>query len=128
MPSRSSNSSTREGNPISSLAPKKGQISPAKCWAFTINNYTDSIILSLSSIVPLVNYLIVGKEVGEKTHTPHLQCYAEFKKKLRPLSLGLTKSIHWEKAKGNRQQNEAYCKKDDNVIEELCIGFFLKRN
>ena len=40
---------------------------------------------------------------------------------ISPLSLGLSKKIHWEKARGSKEENEAYCSKEENVI--LKIGF-----
>ena len=78
----------------------------------------------IGSMVPIFKekcrVAIIGKEVGE-SGTPHLQGYIEFKKKCRPLSLGLTKKIHWEKARGSKEENEEYCSKEENVI--LKIGF-----
>ena len=109
-----------EGNTISSSSRVK-QVSPSVKWCFTLNNYTDD---DISSIVPIFRGLckiaIIGKEVSE-SGTPHLQGYIEFKKKCRPLSLGLSKKIHFEKARGSKEENEAYCSKEENVI--LKIGF-----
>lgn len=105
--------SAGEGNTISS--PPK-QVSPSIRWCFTLNNYTDDDISSISSMFQAeARYSVVGKEVGE-CGTPHLQGYIEFKRKMRPLSLGLTKSIHWEKAKGSRDSNYMYCSKDNEVV------------
>lgn len=104
----SSVSSVEGGNTIS---PSTRQIAPAIRWCFTLNNYTN---IDISSIVLCFNntakFCIIGDEVGE-CGTPHLQGYVEFKKKLRPLSLGLVNGIHWEKAKGNRDSNIEYCGK-----------------
>ncbi|AXH73611.1 MAG: putative viral replication protein [Cressdnaviricota sp.] len=112
--SNSSNSSSEGGN---TKPPRKKQISPAKRWCFTLNNFTDE---EISSIVPILkdkcSLGIIGKEVGEKG-TPHLQGYVEFNKKMRPLSLGF-KRIHWEKCKGNRQQNKEYCEKDGEIWQK----------
>lgn len=110
-------SSSREGgNTNSPSLPRKKQIPPAVRWCFTFNNYSDD---EYNSIVPkfrlLAKYYIIGKEVGE-SGTPHLQGYVEFKKKCRPSSHGLPKSIHWEKAKGDRDSNYDYCSKDNNYI------------
>lgn len=100
----SSNSSTGNGNTKHSPNTKTKQISPAKRWCFTLNNYTDD---EISSIVPVFNERcrlgLFSKEVGD-SGTPHLQGYLEFKTKLRPNSLGLTNKIHWEKAKGNKNK------------------------
>jgi hypothetical protein len=113
----SSNSSGEEVILNSSPTVAKKQISPAKKWCFTLNNYTES---DVSSIVPqlqqLSKVLIVGREIGAECNTPHLQGYLEFLTKRRPLSLNLTTRIHWEKARGNRQQNVDYCSKDNDVL------------
>ena len=84
-------SSKGEGNTITSPSPKKPQISPAKFWCFTLNNYTDKDISDCSSKFSLVcKSCIFSKEIGEKCGTPHLQGFCEFKKKVRPISHGLT--------------------------------------
>lgn len=104
-----------EGNTNSSPSKPDKQISPAKRWCFTLNNWTEE---ERSSIVPIFeatcNVVIIGSEVGDGG-TPHLQGYCEFKAKRRPKTL-MCNRIHWEKAKGNMLQNINYCKKEDNVI------------
>jgi len=123
MTHNSSNSSGG-GNTNSPPITKKKQISPAKKWAFTYNNYTES---EYSSIIEVLeekcDVAIVGKEIGE-SGTPHLQGYCEFKVKCRPKGLFRPYQagydfdypelgIHWEKAKGDRKANVTYCSKDD---------------
>ncbi|AGA18434.1 hypothetical protein [uncultured marine virus] len=114
----SSNSSTEGGNTIPPSSPnlsKKLQISPAKRWCFTFNNYTTE---NISSIVPIFrsNCLCAffSREIGSSNGTHHLQGYCEFKIKYRPVSLfkHISTTIHWEKAKGSREDNIAYCSKD----------------
>ncbi|GAC77799.1 replication protein, partial [uncultured marine virus] len=116
MSSNSSNSSNSSGGEVILNSPPTKQISPAKRWCFTLNNYTDT---DISSIVPIFDekckIVIIGKEIGEENETPHLQGYLEFHTKLRPLSLGLNSKIHYEKARGNMMQNVEYCKKEGNV-------------
>lgn len=101
-------------------SPSPIQISPAIRWCFTLNNYTE---LETSSIVSIITenckYAIVGKEVGE-SGTPHLQGYIEFKKKKRPLSVFSCKRIHWEKSKGDREDNYNYCSKGNDIL--IAIG------
>ena len=109
MSSVSSNSSVEEGNTKTSSTK---QISPAVRWCFTLNNYTEC---EYSSIVSTFNdkakLYVIGDEVGN-SGTPHLQGYAEFKTKIRPLNLFEFKKIHWEKAKGSKEDNYKYCSKE----------------
>ncbi len=118
----SSNSSTGEGNTISSPSSKEKQISPAIRWCFTLNNYTDQ---EISSIVPIFREFckiaFYSKEIGE-SGTPHLQGYCEFKSKKRPVSVfgSITKRISWRKAKGDMRSNLNYCSKDNPL--DFSIG------
>ena len=86
MDNNSSNSSGG-GNTNSPPVTKKKQVSPAKKWAFTYNNYTEN---EYSSIIEVLkekcDVAIVGKEIAE-SGTPHLQGYCEFKVKCRPVGL-----------------------------------------
>lgn len=124
MQSHSSNSSGELGNTITNSPCK--QIAPSKRWCFTVNNYDIDTVKEISSIVPdLCDVYIVAKEVGKKG-TPHLQGYCEFKNKCRPKNLFKNgNKFHWEKAKGNRNQNFEYCKKEDDLI--MSAGHRVKR-
>ena len=103
-----SNGSVVEGNTITSTTKR---IAPAIRWLFTLNNYTET---QFGSIVSLFNtkakLYVIGDEVGE-SGTPHLQGYVEFKSKCRPIGLFEFKP-HWEKCKGSRDENIAYCSKE----------------
>ncbi len=123
---------TSNGTVVVPVVPEGGntispsvRISPAKAWCFTWNNYTED---DIGSMVPrfqeLAKKYYFAKEVGE-SGTPHLQGTVEFKKKIRPLSLRLSPSIHWEKRKGTWDQSVAYCQKDDG--EKYQHGFKPKR-
>lgn len=99
------------------------QISPAKKWLFVLNNWTkddtDKISNEAHTEVPL---LIFQSEIGENG-TKHLQGYLEFKFKKRPkdfysIILGHNRT-HWEKAKGTRDQNVAYCSKNDTYDGDI---------
>lgn len=96
--------------------PKK-QISPAKRWCFTLNNYTE---LEYSSIVLIFkekgHAYIIGDEIGENNGVPHLQGYVEFKTKCRPIGTVGIPTIHWEKAKGTPFENLQYCSKNKVLI------------
>lgn len=70
-------------------------------------------------MAPWLRGFIVGKEKtadGRK----HWQGYVEFKAKQRPMEIFkrdvFWRTAHWEKAKGNRQQNVAYCSKEGDFV------------
>lgn len=99
---------------------KKKQISPAKSWCFTLNNWTES---EYSSIVPILrskcDKWVLGKEIGEECGTPHIQGFLRFKTKARPLSVfNFTDRIIWKKCKGSDNDNFKYCTKDKDYISE----------
>lgn len=106
----SSNSSTRSGN--------TRQISPAKHWCFTLNNYTIDDINNIkqisSSIVPKY---VFQEETGENG-TKHLQGYVQFKDKRRPKGIFKNKKIHWEKTRNIKASIE-YCQKEDTRSGEV---------
>lgn len=113
MSSDSSNSSMAGGNTKTPAIP---QISPAIRWCFTLNNYSKEELSSIVSVFDTKSRLyIIGDEKGE-CGTPHLQGYVEFKTKCRPLNLFTFKRIHWEKAKGNRDENITYCSKQKVLV------------
>lgn len=88
-------------------------------WVFTLNNYTDENVNTLKEKLceSQVNYLIVGKEVGEKG-TPHLQGCVNMKKKRRLTAMKkLIPGAHFEPAKGTDKQNKDYCSKEKVLIE-----------
>ena len=101
----SSNSSTKSGN--------TKQISPAKHWVFTLNNYSKDDLGLLSSISSINRY-VFQQEVGENG-TPHLQGYVEFKTKKRPVSeIKFSQAAHWETTR-NVKAAIAYCYKSDGT-------------
>lgn len=87
----------------------------AKHWTFTLNNPVAGEGDAIT--VELVDYLIVGNEIGTEG-TPHHQGYVCFK---RPLRLTAVKKLlpraHWEVAKGSPAQNYQYCSKDGDFLE-----------
>ncbi len=108
----SSNSSKRiKGKGNTKLSPVVcKQVSCAKRWCLTWNNYDKDWFKKIVPIVPGFEGYIFGLEIGE-SGTKHIQGYIEFKKKCRPMGM-LPKEVHWEKCKGNRMQNIEYCSKD----------------
>lgn len=96
---------------------KPKQVSPAKHWLFTY--FYDESTFNEKHLCDLLssssNFYIFGYEVCPTTNKRHLQGYVEFKTKLRPASM-FDKTIHWEKRKGNKDQNIEYCKKEGNYV------------
>lgn len=106
------------GNTIS---PSKRSV-PSKRWTFTYNNYDETAMETLERVFRQhdIEY-IFGKEEGE-SGTPHLQGYLEAPLKIRPIEkLKLDRSIHWERAKGNRKQNVTYCSKDGCYVHSATM-------
>lgn len=97
--------------------PRTKREAPAKCWLFTLNNYTEEEHGSMIQYFTQSNdSYIIGKELGEMK-TPHLQGYVEFKVKKRFTTLhNLFKRCHWERAKGSKNDNIQYCSKDGDYV------------
>jgi len=86
---------------------------------FTLNNYDDVAIEHLRSVLKSdkIKYAVFGYEVGE-SGTPHLQGYVSFIKTQRFKALCKAVPLaHWEKAKGNEDQNYDYCTKEGKFEE-----------
>lgn len=86
-------------------------------WCFTLNNPREQLLPHLESQLKLIRYSVFQKESGAEG-TPHYQGYVEW---TRHRQLGFCKKIipgaHWEMAQGKREQNYAYCTKEDTRIE-----------
>lgn len=79
---------------------------------FTLNNYTEEDANKLRTW-DAASFMVMGREVGESA-TPHLQGYVEFNVPQRLTALKkFDGRAHWEAAKGNAEQNVAYCTKTD---------------
>lgn len=95
-------------------------MSRAKNWCFTLNNYTDDHIAHLRSLSDndVVSYIVFGKEVAPTTNTPHLQGYISFKKLHRLNQVrSLLSGAHLTVARGTATQNREYCCKDGSFEE-----------
>jgi len=111
-------SSVGEGN--TSLPPAPKQPSPAIGWCFTLNNYTPEEEEKIqSSILSLCRMGFYNREIGGMKNIPHLQGYIEFKVKGRPINVFGIPRIHWEKAKGNKDENFMYCSKDCQENQDM---------
>jgi hypothetical protein len=92
-------------------------------WCFTINNYTQEDLDYLGGLFELessVRFLLFQCEIGE-AGTCHVQGYIELKKQWR---FTRVKRLiqpgghpHVEMARGNADQNRAYCTKEEGRID-----------
>ena len=98
----------------------------SKRWCMTLNNYPAGWVEWMTTQYEegYVKYAIIGREVAE-TGTPHLQGYLELDRRRRLTALVTwtrgtpMTGAHWERARGNLEQNQEYCKKEDQEALEL---------
>lgn len=105
--------STNNTSCTSGLGNTKPDHSRCRRWVFTLNNWNEEEYESIKEWLHnnTVGF-VVGKEVGENG-TPHLQGYFECKDgKTFNVIKKMNERAHFEKAKGNREQNIKYCTKD----------------
>jgi len=89
------------------------QISPAKHWFLTHNNYTKECIKLLCASSSIKRYCF--QEEMSESGTPHLQGHFEFTRKIRPVGFFKgtpLQKAHWEKTQ-NRLAAIHYCSKLD---------------
>ncbi len=115
MSTKYSEVSEAEGSTIPQ--PKRSQ---SRKWCFTLNNYTEDEYNSIIVYTSKKNLkYVLGKEVGENG-TPHIQGYIESKSPMLFTSMKkLLPRAHWEKGKGNTEQNLNYCSKDGNFVTNI---------
>lgn len=97
-------------------------VKKSRNWRFTLNNYIDDEHRKLRDLVDTyqIKYIVFGKEVGEETHTPHLQGFISFH---NPKTFDQTvkflgnKRINIEMTKGSEEENRAYCTKDQDFFQ-----------
>lgn len=109
---------TAEGNTITTAVNDRR----SRKWVFTLNNYTDTDVTSLSEVFESKNWeYVFGEETGSNG-TPHLQGYIEYK---NPIAFKTLKKIiprsHLEIAKGTRKDNWKYCTKENQVHTNIKI-------
>ena len=89
----------------------------SRAWVATINNYKEEDYDKALNWT-MVNYSIVGKEVGG-CGTKHLQIYWRFPNAVRMSTIKkYFPTAHLEIAKGTPEQNITYCSKDDEWEEK----------
>lgn len=91
-------------------------MSRAKHWCFTLNNYTDNDIERITNNAYLVDYIIFGREVGQ-SGTPHLQGFVSFPNRVRLNNCVETiGQAHFTVARSVDHAIQ-YCKKDGDFTE-----------
>ncbi len=96
-------------------------MSYAKRWCFTLNNYTEEDINHIKELFHIEScvFAVVGIESGENG-TPHLQGFFHLRNKKRFQQLkNMIPRAHIEPANGTDEQNQIYCKKDNNLLLEV---------
>lgn len=94
--------------------------SACRGYCFTINNYTEEEYQNTCKIYETLNldYLIVGKEVGEENKVPHLQGYLHKSSKLRFKAVQkVLPRAHILAAKGSAEENFKYCSKQNDFVQ-----------
>ena len=123
-PSGSKNSN-EEGNTKPRSHDGDARISPAKYWSFT--SFRDNLSEIQEAWAPGsgIKY-VVGREICPNTQNKHLQGFVIFNRKCRPLETWKHLEIsHWEKCRGNEEQNIKYCMKEGDYVQQ---GFDDKTN
>lgn len=116
----------QESSGLGNTNSKPKQPSMSKRWCFTWNNYTSDEYSSIAQILREQGFsYIIGEEVAS-TGTPHLQGYIEKKQRFRPSQLKLCNKIHWEKARGTRDDNIKYCSKENKYITNFHINSMVR--
>lgn len=100
---------------------------PARCWAFTINEFMGSTAFDFPGINPdfigkppcPVRYIVWAYELAPTTGHPHIQGYIELNKPMRGRAV---QEILWAKAncawrKGPRSKLRDYCRKIEDWVE-----------
>lgn len=105
---------------------RKIQISPAKKWVFTWNNYDSEYEKILVPKFQEIGVYGFQPEIGEN-ETPHIQGWIESEKKIRPMSLKLPPQIHWEKMRGSVEESVEYCSKSETKNGEYVTNKKQKR-
>jgi len=111
---------TGEGN--NNTSPARVRIVPSKHWCFTFffENAKEVETLETALNVKGIEYLM-GEETCPTTGRKHMQGFISSDKKIRPIEKFKTKGVHWEKTKGNREQNIEYCSKEGKIKTNIKI-------
>jgi len=130
MSSNGSNGAMKIDGVGNTKTPSKSRISPSKHWCFTLKFEDGSSGSIISMLDPICEKYIFQREVGDaETKYEHWQGYLMFKKKSRPMGIGLPSSCHWEKCRSPKHAI-AYCAKGETAykpIERFIKGIKIPR-
>lgn len=97
-------------------SPSLVDMSRAKHWCFTLNNYTESDVDRIVDGASGFDYIVFGKEVGD-SGTPHLQGFVSFPTRVRRnVCVDKIGQAHFTVAR-HIDNAIQYCKKDGDFIE-----------
>jgi len=92
------------------------EMSRAKHWCFTLNNYSQQDVDRIVSGSSGFDYVVFGKEVGD-SGTPHLQGFVSFPTRVRRSQcVDKIGQAHFTVAR-NVDNSIQYCKKDGDFVE-----------
>lgn len=113
---------TRGNGVLGNTRPKPPRTIPSKRWCFTFHDYKKDELETMETIFKDFKCVyIIGKE-HTKDERPHLQGYVEAPIKIRPVEkFKFSSKIHWEKAKGTKEDNYAYCSKEGDFTTNIKI-------
>jgi len=91
-------------------------MSRAKHWCFTLNNYTQEHVDRIIDNAARFDYVVFGKEIGD-SGTPHLQGFVSFPNRVRrTMCVETIGQAHFTVAR-NIDNSIQYCKKDGDFVE-----------
>lgn len=91
-------------------------MSRAKHWCFTLNNYTQDNVDHIIDNASFFDYVVFGREVGD-SGTPHLQGFVSFPNRVRrTVCVEKIGQAHFTVAR-NIDNAIRYCKKDGDYVE-----------
>jgi len=111
-----------ESTTTTSKGKKKSQPFVTWCATAFLHKFDDDEALAkyLAELQELCKYFLAGREVCPKTKKIHFQMYFVLEKRMRLEELKrLEPTVHYEPAKGNFDQNFAYCTKEDPDFLEV---------
>lgn len=103
-------------NELSETITNLSEMSRAKHWCFTLNNFVEDDVQFITDNSEYYEYVIFGREVSS-SGTPHLQGFVTFPNRVRRnVCVEKLGQAHFTVAR-NVEQSINYCKKDGDFVE-----------